>query len=53
MGTFYRSRHQLIFAFKNGTAQHQQVSELGQQRALSDERLVLQGRQHAPGRPDG
>ncbi len=30
MGTFYRSRHELIFAFKNGTAAHVNSFELGQ-----------------------
>jgi DNA modification methylase len=30
MGAFYRSRHELIFAFKNGTAQHINSFELGQ-----------------------
>ena len=30
MGTFYRSRHELIFAFKNGTAPHTNTFELGQ-----------------------
>jgi DNA modification methylase len=30
MGTFYRSRHELIFAFKVGTAQHINSFELGQ-----------------------
>jgi DNA modification methylase len=30
MGTFYRSRHELIFAFKNGTAPHINSFELGQ-----------------------
>ncbi len=30
MGTFYRSRHELIFAFKNGTAAHVNTFELGQ-----------------------
>jgi DNA modification methylase len=30
MGTFYRSRHELIFAFKNGTAKHINSFELGQ-----------------------
>ena len=30
MGTFYRSRHELIFAFKNGTAPHANSFELGQ-----------------------
>jgi DNA modification methylase len=30
MGTFYRSRHELIFAFKNGTAPHVNAFELGQ-----------------------
>ncbi len=30
MGTFYRSKHELIFVFKNGTAQHKNTFELGQ-----------------------
>lgn len=30
MGTFYRSRHELIFAFKNGDAPHINSFELGQ-----------------------
>jgi DNA modification methylase len=30
MGTFYRSRHELIFAFKSGTAPHINAFELGQ-----------------------
>lgn len=30
MGTFYRSRHELIFAFKNGMAPHINTFELGQ-----------------------
>ena len=30
MGTFYRSRHEMIFAFKNGTAAHINSFELGQ-----------------------
>ncbi len=30
MGTFYRSRHELVFAFKNGTASHINNFELGQ-----------------------
>jgi DNA modification methylase len=30
MGTFYRSRHELIFAFKKGTAPHMNAFELGQ-----------------------
>ena len=30
MGTFYGSRHEFIFAFKNGTAPHINTSELGQ-----------------------
>jgi len=30
MGTFYRSRHELIFAFKQGTAPHLNNFELGQ-----------------------
>lgn len=30
MGTFYRSRHELIFAFKKGTEPHLNSFELGQ-----------------------
>ena len=30
MGTFYRSQHELIFAFKNGAAPHKNNFELGQ-----------------------
>src|SRR6266436_1113849 len=30
MGTFYRSRHELIFVFKNGEAAHTNTFELGQ-----------------------
>jgi len=30
MGTFYRSRHELIFTFKNGNAPHTNTFELGQ-----------------------
>ncbi|GHT98690.1 methyltransferase [Alphaproteobacteria bacterium] len=30
MGTFYRSKHELIFVFKNGTAKHTNTFELGQ-----------------------
>jgi DNA modification methylase len=30
MGTFYRSRHELVFAFKNGEAEHINNFELGQ-----------------------
>jgi DNA modification methylase len=30
MGTFYRSRHELVFAFKSGTAAHVNSFELGQ-----------------------
>lgn len=30
MGSFYRSRHELVFAFKNGTAAHVNAFELGQ-----------------------
>jgi DNA modification methylase len=30
MGTFYRSRHELVFVFKNGTAPHLNSFELGQ-----------------------
>ena len=30
MGSFYRSRHELIFAFKNGSLPHINSFELGQ-----------------------
>ena len=30
MGTFYRSRHELVFVFKNGTKPHHNSFELGQ-----------------------
>jgi hypothetical protein len=30
MGTFYRFRHELIFAFKHGTAPHLNTFGLGQ-----------------------
>src|SRR5437660_1142299 len=30
MGTFYRSRHELVFVFKNGAAAHTNTFELGQ-----------------------
>jgi DNA modification methylase len=30
MGTFYRSRHELVFVFKNGDATHTNTFELGQ-----------------------
>ena len=30
MGTFYRSQHELVFVFKNGTGKHQNHFELGQ-----------------------
>jgi len=30
MGTFYRSKHELVFVFKNGTAPHTNTFELGQ-----------------------
>jgi hypothetical protein len=30
MGTFYRSKHELVFAFKNGTAPHINNFGLGQ-----------------------
>lgn len=30
MGSFYRSRHELVFVFKNGTAPHKNNFELGQ-----------------------
>jgi len=30
MGTFYRSQHELVFVFKNGTAKHQNHFQLGQ-----------------------
>ena len=41
MGTFYRSQHELVFAFKNGTAPHINNFELGQHRPLPHQRLGL------------
>ena len=43
MGSFYRSRHELVFAFKNGTAAPHQLLRARPERALPDERLELSG----------
>lgn len=53
MGTFYRSRHELIFAFKVGTAPHINSFELGQHGPVSHQRLGIQGRQHDAHRTHG
>ena len=47
MGTFYRSRHELIFAFKVGTAAHVNSFELGQHGRYRTNVWQYRGRQHA------
>ena len=47
MGTFYRSRHELIFAFKHGTVR------AGPARPLSHQRLAVPRGQHPESGPDG
>ena len=47
MGTFYRSRHELIFAFKNGTAPHINSFELGQHGRYRTNVWQYQRRQYA------
>ena len=51
MGSFYRSKHELVFVFKVGTAPHLNTVELGAQRALPHKRLGLRRRQHHARRP--
>ncbi len=45
MGTFYRSKHELIFVFKVGAAPHVNTFGLGERRSISDQCLGLRGRQ--------
>ena len=51
MGTFYRSRHELIFAFKNGAGAAYQQFRTRPARSLPNERLAISRRQHPEGRP--
>ena len=53
MGTFYRSRHELIFAFKNGTAPHINNFELGQHGRYRTNVWHYRGVNTFQGRPDG
>ena len=53
MGTFYRSRHELIFAFKKGTSPHINSFELGQHGRYRTKCLVLQGLEQLWGIPHG
>ena len=52
MGTFYRSRHELIFAFKVGTAAHVNSFELGQHGRYRPT-LAVPGREYPEVRPHG
>jgi hypothetical protein len=53
MGTFYRSRHELIFAFKNGTAPHINTFELGQHGRYRTNVWDVPRREHAESWPPG
>ena len=53
MGTFYRSRHELIFAFKNGTAPHINSFELGQHGRYRTNVWAYRGVNTLQARPDG
>jgi hypothetical protein len=50
MGAFYRSRHELIFAFKNGAAPHINSFELGQHGRYRTNVWEYRGRQHSENR---
>jgi DNA modification methylase len=53
MGAFYRSRHELVFAFKNGTAPHLNSFELGQHGRYRTNVWEYRGvNTRKPGRPD-
>ena len=41
MGTFYRSKHEMVFGWKNGAAPHLNTFELGQYGRAPHERLGL------------
>jgi hypothetical protein len=47
MGSFYRSKHELVFVFKVGSAPHTNTFELGDSGPLPDQCVGLRGRQHA------
>ena len=49
MGSFYRSKHELVFVWKSGTAAHINNFELGQHGRHRNERLGLRRRQHHAG----
>ena len=46
MGSFYRSKHELVLVFKVGDAPHTNSFGLGRHRPLPHQRLGLCGRQH-------
>ena len=45
MGSLYRSKHELVFVFKAGTAPHVNHVELGSKGPLPNQRLGLRGRE--------
>ncbi len=51
MGAFYRSRHELIFAFKNGSLPHINSFELGQHGRYRTNVWEYRRRQHVESRP--
>ena len=53
MGSFYRSRHELIFAFKRGTAPHINSFELGQHGRYRTNVWQYRGGQHLETGSDG
>ena len=53
MGTFYRSRHELILVFKHGTAPHCNTFELGQHGRYRTNVWEVPWCQHETGGPDG
>jgi hypothetical protein len=50
MGSFYRSKHELVFAWKVGKGRHVNNIELGSKGSIPDQRLGLQRRQYIPAR---
>ena len=53
MGSFYRSKHELVFVWKSGTAAHINNFELGQHGRHRTQCLGLSRRQHHAGRTAG
>ena len=53
MGTFYRSRHELVFVFKNGSAPHLNNFELGQHGRYRTNVWQYRGVNTVKSRPDG